>query len=175
MHTPTARHDPDQLGHILSLSGLGAWQFDHVEQRLLASPSVLALMRGQPHASDSLTTHVWQGLVHEADWPRVLSLLATPAEQGHAAIRFRVMGPHGTWRWLEAKGGVQARDAHGNPRLSAGVVTDVSDRVRADAHHNLQLVFLSALLRNILLRGKNRMINIRFLILARLTQEKSNY
>jgi serralysin len=23
MHTPTARHDPDQLGHILSLSGLG--------------------------------------------------------------------------------------------------------------------------------------------------------
>ena len=148
MNTPTDRHDPDQLGHILSLSGLGAWQFDHTEQRLLASPSVLALMHGQAHDSHSLSTHVWQAVVHEADWPHVLSLLATPEEQGHAAIRFRVTGPHGTWRWLEAKGGVQTRDVQGNPRLSAGVVADVSDRVRADAHHNLQLAFSNILAAN---------------------------
>ena len=46
MHIQTATHVPDQLGHILNLSGLGTWQFDHVEQRLMASPPVLSLLRG---------------------------------------------------------------------------------------------------------------------------------
>jgi hypothetical protein len=60
MHLQPATHAPDQLGHILNLSGLGTWQFDHVEQRLLASPPVLALMRGHASDADALTTQVWQ-------------------------------------------------------------------------------------------------------------------
>jgi hypothetical protein len=79
--------------------------------------------------------------VHEQDWPAVLALLTEPPGHARTAVRFRVPGPHGAWRWLEAKGGVQAFDAHGKPRMSAGVVSDVTTLVRADTHHRLQVAF----------------------------------
>jgi diguanylate cyclase (GGDEF)-like protein/PAS domain S-box-containing protein len=145
MHLQPAIHAPDQLGHILNLSGLGTWQFDHVEQRLLASPTVLALMRGHANDAEVLTTQVWQRLVHEQDWPHVMALLTEPPGHARTAVRFRVPGPHGAWRWLEAKGGVQAFDAHGKPRMSAGVVSDVTTLVRADTHHRLQVAFSQVL------------------------------
>lgn len=145
MNIQTAIHAPDQLGHILNLSGMGTWQFDHVEQRLTASPPVLALLRGEEDDTPTLTTEMWQGLVHEHDWPKVTALLDTPTDRLRAAVRFRVSGPHGVWRWLEARGGVQSVDAHGKPRLSAGVVSDVSDQVRANVHHNLQMAFSDVL------------------------------
>jgi PAS domain S-box-containing protein len=145
MHLQPATHAPDQLGHILNLSGLGTWQFDHVEQRLLASPPVLALMRGHASDTDALTTQVWQSLVHEQDWPHIMALLTEPPGHARTAVRFRVPGPHGAWRWLEAKGGVQAFDAHGKPRMSAGVVSDVTTLVRADTHHRLQVAFSDVL------------------------------
>jgi len=145
MHIQTATHVPDQLGHILNLSGLGTWQFDHAEQRLMASPPVLSLLRGQEDDTGTMTTEVWQALVHEQDWPQVLGLLAAHPGQPRSAVRFRVPGPHGAWRWLEAKGGVQTVDGHGRPRLSAGVLSDITDLVRADIHHSLQIAFSEVL------------------------------
>lgn len=145
MHIQTTTHVPDQLGHILNLSGLGTWQFDHAEQRLMASPPVLSLLRGQEDDTGTMTTEVWQALVHEQDWPQVLGLLAAHPGQPRSAVRFRVPGPHGAWRWLEAKGGVQTVDGHGRPRLSAGVLSDITDLVRADIHHSLQIAFSEVL------------------------------
>ncbi|MBY0466336.1 MAG: PAS domain S-box protein, partial [Burkholderiales bacterium] len=145
MKHQTATHAPDQIGHILNLSGLGTWQFDHAEQRLLASPPVLALLRGHASDADALTTQVWQSVVHEQDWPDLWALLTLPSGHARPAVRFRVPDPHGAWRWLEAKGGVQACDAHGKPSVSAGVLSDITDLVRADSHHRLQMAFSNVL------------------------------
>ncbi len=145
MHTQTTTHAPAQLGHILNLSGLGTWQFDHVEKRLLASPPVLALLRGQEDDTSAITIEVWQTLVHEQDWPQVLGLLTAQPGQTCSAVRFRVPGAHGAWRWLEVRGGIQTVDERGQPRLSAGVLSDITDRVRADIHHSLQIAFSDVL------------------------------
>ena len=145
MRMQTAMHAPGDLGDILHLSGLGTWQFDLTAQQLLASPAFLELL-GAVHAdAQPLAIKSLQALLHPQDWPAVLALLNASTAPLPSAVRFRVSGPHGAWRWLEAKGGVQARGPQGQPRLCAGVVSDVSELVQANVHQSLQIAFSDVL------------------------------
>ena len=139
---------PQQLAQVLALSGVGTWRFDHGDGVLQVSPSVLAQIRGDPLDAIAPRAEVREDLVHEADWPGLISRLVAAQALADASVRFRVLGPHGVWRWLEAKGRVQSFDGDGRPAVSAGVVADVSDHVWAEMHHRLQLDFAETLLRN---------------------------
>ena len=148
MTTQSSVHTPDHLGDILHLSGLGTWQFDLCAQHLLASPACIALMGAVQTDAQPLAVETLQALVHPQDWPAVLALLDASTDPQLSAVRFRVSGVHGAWRWLEARGGVQARSPQGQPRLCAGVVSDVSELVRANVHQSLQIAFSDVLVSN---------------------------
>ncbi|MBK6650356.1 MAG: PAS domain-containing protein [Betaproteobacteria bacterium] len=141
MTTQTAMHTLGHLGEILHLSGLGTWQFDHSAQHLLASPACIVLLGAAPADDQPLSIEKLRALVHPQDWPAVLALLNAPTDSQHSVVRFRVSGLHGAWRWLEVRGGVQARDTQGQARLCAGVMSDVSELVRANVHQSLQIAF----------------------------------
>ncbi len=141
MTTQTAMHTLGHLGEILHLSGLGTWQFDVSAQHLLPSPACIELLGAAPADDQPLSIETLQALVHPQDWPAVLALLHASTDPTLSAVRLRVSGSHGAWRWLEAKGGVQVRDAQGRPHLCAGVVSDVSELVRANVHQSLQIAF----------------------------------
>ncbi len=145
MTPQTAMHTPGHLGDILYLSGLGTWQFDLSAQHLLASPACIALLGAVHPDAQPLAIETLQELVHPQDWPAVLTLLDGSTATLLSVVRFRVSGLHGAWRWLEAKGGVQARSPQGQARLCVGVVSDVSELVQANVHQSLQIAFSDVL------------------------------
>ncbi len=71
----------------------------------------------------------WMAQVHPEDRPRALGELRDHVEGRTAAFRseFRLAGPGGEQRWVQASGRAVARDGAGHATRLAGTITDVTE------------------------------------------------
>ena len=86
---------------------------------------------GLPQAAFENDSMLWLSLVHPEDKPLAESTLAMLQEQGSFAVEYRVVRPDGEMRWVLDRGRF-VLDESGTPIRLDGVVSDISERRRAE-------------------------------------------
>jgi len=102
---------------------------------------------GRSPASLRENPQEWADFILPEDRVRVLDAFAgLVADQPSVDLEYRIVRPDGELRWVHVRG-FQVRDAAGKLIRHAGIVTDISDRKRADARSAEVLGQLNDLLR----------------------------
>jgi PAS domain S-box-containing protein len=121
------------LSAAVNGAGLGTWHWDLGDGRLRINDRWLDML-GYEH--DRFEPHVraWRRLVHPDDLPRVKRRLARHLQGAspHYESTHRMRAASGGWRWVLDCGRVSSRGENDDPRELAGVILDVTARVRAE-------------------------------------------
>lgn len=126
METTTAR-----LARAQEVGGLGWWEFDVDNQRLVWSPMVAAIMGLPEKIEASLALVAEQS--HPDDRPRVLDLHRNLATAPGTSLTYRICRPDGEVRWIR-----ETID-HGSGNRVLGVMRDITaeksleDRLRKES------------------------------------------
>jgi PAS domain S-box-containing protein len=115
----------------LRVSGMGLWTWDLQRGSVHWSDEVYRIMGFEPGAFPP-ENELWFRAVHPEDADAVKDGVAQVIESGKDFRReYRVVWPDGTVRWIESQGQCQ-RDADGHATWIMGVLTDVTQRKRAE-------------------------------------------
>ncbi|MCB1776942.1 MAG: PAS domain S-box protein, partial [Candidatus Competibacteraceae bacterium] len=127
-----------RLDRALDAAGIGVWEYDHVADASFWHPCLRALLG---YSAEQAPTDLasWLSLIHPDDLPDVqarvetmLSAAGNPADNLLFEAEYRLRVADGRWRWFYARGRVVQRDALGQPLLSMGTLTDISERKNAE-------------------------------------------
>jgi diguanylate cyclase (GGDEF)-like protein/PAS domain S-box-containing protein len=124
----------ERLKLVIEGSGEGIWDWDIEHNRYTFSPRLKRLLGwdgvGQQHDSKSALRHA----IHPDDLSRVWSALRAYMEGRAAAYscEFRVRSRDHSWRWMQSRGIIVARDSDGRPLMMTGTMADISRRKEAD-------------------------------------------
>ncbi|MBL8428858.1 MAG: EAL domain-containing protein [Dechloromonas sp.] len=132
------------LQAALATSGFGIWEHDHERGSNHWSPSlaqIIGLTEGPTTIAECIE------LVHPEDRSSVIQYLEGPTDQGDEIHidELRMRHADGHWVWMEARGRVLRRDAHGKTALALGTMADISRRKMAEAEHRLSSVVFSGI------------------------------
>ncbi|WP_455923042.1 GGDEF domain-containing protein [Pseudomonas putida] len=132
------RESQDRLALAIDNSGTGVWDRDVLHNQIHYSPGWKALLGYEPH---ELTPHLSDSYnrVHPDDLPFVQATIQAHFQQRTSAyeVEHRIRCKDGTYKWINSRGKVVARDADGNPLRMIGTTTDITERKRLEA--DLQL------------------------------------
>jgi len=117
-----------QLAH--RIAGLGSWEWDIRDDRLVTSDAFTLLLGLEWGVELTMTDAL--GAMPASDRQRVQAALDGMREDGHEAftVEYRAHGTDGTVRWLEAHCGA-VRGADGVLTHVRGITQDVTARIRA--------------------------------------------
>jgi two-component system sensor histidine kinase/response regulator len=115
----------------LALDGAsaGSWEYSHQSGSLIASDGLLAML-GHTRANAPQTKAGWIEQIHPDD----RHLLSTASyermgQKDHARlIEYRIRHQDGRWLWVEDRSCVVERTADDSPAITAGVVSDITER-----------------------------------------------
>ncbi len=127
------------LQMALDAAGAGNWEFDHDSGRHLLSTGALKLIEcSVENAPQSLAD--WSALIHPDDQSEFLAAVDA-IKQGKSLLyraEYRIRQDDGSWLWIEDRGCVIEQHEDGRPKLTTGILTDISERRRANAALNRQ-------------------------------------
>ncbi|WP_162888746.1 EAL domain-containing protein [Dechloromonas sp. HYN0024] len=146
-----------RLQVALATSGFGTWEYDHAVGSNNWSPSlsrILGLDGGPSTIAASLE------LIHPEDRATMGLALEGGAASGDEihVEEVRMRHADGHWVWMEVRGRILQRDAHGKPALSLGTMADISRRKMAEAEHRLSSVVFTGISDGICITDANRRI-----------------
>ena len=127
------------LQMALDAAGAGSWEFDHESGKHFFSEGALQLIEctatNAPRSQEE-----WFGRIHPED---LAALRATvdAVQQGKISVyrsEYRIRCKENNWRWIEDRGCVIEYAEDGRPRLTTGILTDISERRRASVALNRQ-------------------------------------
>ncbi len=128
------RESQDRLALAIDNSGTGVWDRDVVNNHIHYSAGWKALLGYEPH---ELTPHLRDSYnrVHPDDLPFVQATILAHFQQRTSAyeVEHRVRCKDGSYKWINSRGKVVARDSHGNPLRMIGTTTDITERKRLEA------------------------------------------
>lgn len=107
------------------------WMADLRAQRLVYISSAYERVWNRPGGEDPEEDVLWPRAVHPEDRERVAAEFQRAATTGTFDVRYRIVRPDGTLRWLRDRGYGQA-DAAGRVVLLAGIAEDVTERLNAE-------------------------------------------
>jgi len=118
----------------LDAAGAGSWEYDHLNDRLTGSAGLLALL-GVPESGSIAGIADWRALIHPADLAIFDSaVMAANAQNGSVRVlEYRVRHRSGYWLWVEDRACVILRCPDRAPAITAGILTDVTERHRERA------------------------------------------
>ena len=133
LHKAHEEHDRLRLeAHLhlaLDAAGAGSWEYRHGRDEYVVSGGVLQQLGisafDAPHTQES-----WLQQIHPDD-RSLLSNAMAAIENGTTAVRhieYRMRRSDGLWIWFEDRGHVIESDADGRPRVTAGILTNISAR-----------------------------------------------
>jgi diguanylate cyclase (GGDEF)-like protein/PAS domain S-box-containing protein len=133
-----------RLQVALATSGFGIWEFDHERgsnQWSASLSQILGLSEGPTSIAASLE------LIHPEDSAALQKYIESPPEQGDEIHleEIRMRHADGHWVWMEVRGRILRRDAHGKPALTLGTMADISLRKAADAERLLASVVFTGI------------------------------
>ncbi|MGE5470769.1 MAG: PAS domain-containing protein [Bacteroidota bacterium] len=123
----------------LDAAGAGSWEYDHDRARHVFSEGALRLI-GCTAGTAPTSLDDWLSRVHPAE-RNALKAGFDALESGQEAVyraEYRMRRGDGTWTWLEDRGCVIERRSNGLPRLTTGILTDISERHQASGALNRQ-------------------------------------
>ncbi len=113
----------------LDIGGAGSWEYQHDIDRRTASDGLLRIIGCRPEqAPDSMAA--WLDRVHPDDLARLDTARQRSAhdEVQSQVIEYRVRHEDGHWLWVEDRCCVTERHADSSPRLTVGVLNDITAR-----------------------------------------------
>ncbi|MBU1364684.1 MAG: PAS domain-containing protein [Gammaproteobacteria bacterium] len=115
----------------LALDGAsaGSWEYSHQSGALIASDGLLAML-GHRRADAPQTKAEWMATIH-ADDRHLLSTASydKKGQKDHArVIEYRIRHHDGRWLWVDDRSCVVERHENGSPSITAGVVSDITER-----------------------------------------------
>lgn len=114
----------------LSAGAIGTWSWDIQADRFLADASLARIFSLDPASLIDTPLATVLAAIHPDDQPRVRALIADALESKDSyETEYRVTGPDGTWRWVNARGQIE-RDDSGRPVRFPGVVIDITNHKR---------------------------------------------
>ncbi|WP_295008463.1 PAS domain S-box protein [uncultured Dechloromonas sp.] len=117
------------LQMALDGGGAGSWEYQHDIDRYQLSRGVLRIL-GCSAGAAPRTLAAWMARVHPDD-RQTLDAAFDAAAQGTTEaqyLEYRVRHEDGQWLWIEDRRCVTERLSDGSPRLTAGVVNDITAR-----------------------------------------------
>ncbi|HLO62530.1 MAG TPA: CBS domain-containing protein, partial [Azonexus sp.] len=109
--------------------GAGSWEYQHDTDAQIVSDGILEILGCTPESAPR-SREDWLDLVHPDDRHSLVDAIAGRA-QGHAEpqlIEYRLRHASGAWRWVEDRRCITERHADGSPRVTAGVIHDITMR-----------------------------------------------
>jgi two-component system sensor histidine kinase/response regulator len=107
----------------------GCWEYLHVADRHVVSDGLLKML-GYTAENLPLSLAEWQACIHDEDRHAIATsmgaVVAGKSGQHHLEYRFR--RGDGSWLWVEDRGSVIELSDDGAPLITAGVLTDISQR-----------------------------------------------
>ena len=139
--------DDSWLRAALEGADLAAWVWDVAADRVKLSESWLEML-GEPRREITVHRRDLASFVHPDDLARVLAVLDAVLRGRTSAydVEHRVRTAGGSYRWIQSRGKVTARDAAGRPLWLTGTNADITARRRAEemlAARELQLRLVS--------------------------------
>ncbi len=122
-------HLETHLKLALDIGGAGSWEYQHDIDRRTASDGLLRIIGCRPEqAPDSMAA--WLDRVHPDDLARLDTARQRSAhdEVQSQVIEYRVRHEDGHWLWVEDRCCVTERHADSSPRLTVGVLNDITAR-----------------------------------------------
>ena len=123
----------DRLQLALETSGVGLWDWDVATGAVWASDGSRRLL-GSAADGHAPTFEAWAALVHPDDlpaaWERLRIHLA--GRTSHLEAEYRIRRDDASWRWIQSRGRVVARDANGRATRMIGVHSDITERKEAE-------------------------------------------
>ena len=117
------------LQMALDGGGAGSWEYQHDIDRYQLSRGVLRIL-GCAAGAAPRTLAAWMDRVHPDDREALDSACLSAAQGTTEAqcLEYRVRHDDGHWLWIEDRRCVTERLSDGSPRLTAGVVNDITAR-----------------------------------------------
>jgi PAS domain S-box-containing protein len=113
----------------LEAAGAYSWEYEHATDRHLISDRLLELLGCTP-GDIPRSMGDWLERVHPEDVGQLQSTMhaGRAGENAPHHLVYRIRHRDGHWLWVEDKGCVIEREADGSPRLTAGILADVTER-----------------------------------------------
>lgn len=128
------RESQDRLALAIDNSGTGVWDRDVLNNQIHYSAGWKALLGYEAHEltpdlCDSYTR------VHPDDLAFVQATIQAHFQQRISAyeVEHRILCKDGSYKWINSRGKVVARDADGKPLRMIGTTTDITERKRLEA------------------------------------------
>ncbi len=134
----------------LDAAGAGNWEYDHDKDRHLLSESLIKLLGCTPENAPR-TQAAWTERIHPADIEQLnvaVNTLNTDKTDRYI-VEYRLRCDNGQWLWVEDRSRIIERHADGRPRISAGILTDITLRRTEQAQLEAERSRLRTLLQSI--------------------------
>ena len=110
------------------------WEWNLETGEIYHSPRWYEIL-GLPYDSNlRMTPAVWRSLCHPEDAEMSLARFTAATNTTDASgysVEFRMRHADGSWRWIQGRGRVVARNAEGRAQVMSGTNTDITDMVQA--------------------------------------------
>ncbi len=121
-----------RLESALTAGHAAIWTWDIVKDRVVADANLARLSSVAPEQAASEKLENYARVIHPDDREFVANRIQHSVESGVDFLtEYRVIGTDGQIRWVEARGKVE-RDQSGKAIALPGVLTDITDRKRAE-------------------------------------------
>jgi PAS domain S-box-containing protein len=133
------------MATAVSGAGLGTWHWNLVSGEMMVNERWMEML-GYDHGAVEPHMRAWRRLVRPEDLPGVKARLARHLNGGSPRYEstHRMRTASGGWRWVFDCGRVSGRDENGKATALAGIILDVTARVRAER----QLAKLASIVEN---------------------------
>jgi two-component system sensor histidine kinase/response regulator len=116
----------------LDVGGAGSWEYRHDLDHHILSDGLIALLGCTP-VNAPRTRHDWMERVHPEDRPLLNAAVSElqAAKSTSQIVEYRIRHADGHWLWIEDRSCVTERDTNGSPKITAGVLNDITERHQA--------------------------------------------
>ena len=116
----------------LDVGGAGSWEYRHDLDHHILSDGLINLLGCSPTKAPR-TRRDWMERVHPADRPLLNAAVSElqAAKSTSQIVEYRIRHADGHWLWIEDRSCVTERNADGSPKITAGVLNDITERHQA--------------------------------------------
>ena len=137
------------LHQALQAAGAGVWEYHHDTDQHEITEGCSTLL-GYPANSGPQGRQSWQSFIHPEDLPQLNATVHSleTAKTSHSALEYRMRHQNGSWIWVEDRGYIIERHPDGRPKITTGILTDISARHQKEAalqRQNRTLRLMSAI------------------------------
>lgn len=144
------RDDIELVLEALVNAGTSMWVWNLKTDALIGGAGAQQLL-GYPPDADFHSQARWNELIHPADLPAFDRAFEAylAGSVTHFEQAYRARAADGGWRWLQERGRIVEWDAEGQPLRMVGILTDITERKRAELRQLEQSARLEEVARNL--------------------------